>query len=188
MNTEYESLREEINAWQERRFTVLAGSVALVTGILGLKIIGESKPSENWTWASALLLALLASACALTWYAGRANAKIAAYLIVFHESTRDPLAAWESRLRALKESGRDWWNLNRLIILTYLGLALLAVLAPMLSHLEYRLVCMDYVALIVAGVLFVVTVVLLGLPSPKEHYTILWTDLKRKESERPSAA
>jgi hypothetical protein len=58
MNTEYESLREEIKAWQERRFTVLSGAVALVTGILGLKMVGESKPTENWTWPSAILLVL----------------------------------------------------------------------------------------------------------------------------------
>lgn len=181
MNTEYESLRKEIIAWQERRFTILAGSVALVTGILGLKVIGESKPFENWAWASALLLVILASACALTWYAGRASAKIAAYLIVFHESQPDPLGAWETRLQVLKDSRRDCWNLNRLIILVYLGLALLAVLAPLLSHREYHLVPLDYVTLVVAGGLFALAMVLLVLKSPKEHYKKLWEDLGKKE-------
>ena len=186
MNTEYESLKEEIKAWQHRRFTLLSGSVALVIGILGLKMVGESKPTENWTWPSALLLALLAAACALTWYAMRSNAKIAAYLVVFHESPPNPHFAWESRLDALKKTGRDWWNLNLFMICIYLGLALLAVLAPWLSHQEYHLGYLDYVALTVGGGLFLVTLLLLGLPSPKQHFIKLWTQLKEKENKRVS--
>ena len=36
MTAEYEALRAEMLAWQNRRFTILTASLALVTGILGL--------------------------------------------------------------------------------------------------------------------------------------------------------
>ena len=183
MKFEYESLREEIKAWQERRFTVLAGSIVLVTGILGLKIVGESKPSESWPWASALLLVFLAAACALTWYARRANTKIAAYLIVFHESGSDPLARWESQLDELKRSKSDRWDLNRLMIPIYVGLALLSVFAPMLSHREYHLVWADYITLGVAGTVFLVMLIPLGRSAPREHYIHLWTELKQRNEK-----
>jgi hypothetical protein len=68
-----------------------------------------------------------------------------------------------------------------LMIWIYLGLALLAVLAPWLSHQEYHLRRLDYLVLTMSGGLFLVGLVLLGLPPAKqhEHFKKLWTDIKR---------
>ena len=85
MNTEYESLRQEIHAWQNRRFIILTASITLVSAVLGLDAVQKTTVSVEWPLITSLLWFFLGSTTALTWYAGRANAKIAAYLIVFHE-------------------------------------------------------------------------------------------------------
>lgn len=113
MSTEYECLRSEIHEWQDRRFTVLVASIGFVTAILGLKIVDESAEAESWPLVSSLLLAFLSAACALIWYTRRACAKIAAYLVVFHESECQSSSGWEERLQRLKERGLDFLDLDR---------------------------------------------------------------------------
>jgi hypothetical protein len=175
VNNEYESLRAEIKDWQDRRFTVLSGSVALVTVILGLKVVSESPLPGVWPWVSAVLLALLSSACLLTWYAGRANAKIAAYLIVFHE-TASP--GWEARLAKLKNTRLDKLNLNRLMIVIYAGLGLLSVFLPALRHDQTR---PNLLPLVVSVLMFIGSLILLGQKSPRDRYIHYWRNVKEHE-------
>ena len=91
---ELESLRNEILAWQERRFTVLTGSITLVAVLLGF-VLSDTK--NAWTRQQALTLLFVVLGCAslMTWYAGRASAMRGAYLSVFHESTAKQ-ANWET--------------------------------------------------------------------------------------------
>src|SRR5262245_52855152 len=143
MNSEYEGLRDEIKSWGDRRFTVLAGSIGLVTGILGLKVVGESDASSNWTVVSSSLLSMLAASCAITWYAAQATGKVAAYLMVFHESTQPGSKSWESRLNTLKELGADSHHFNLMMVPIYLVLGCLSLAVPWLSHLQYPLSVWD---------------------------------------------
>lgn len=170
MMNEYEMLRGEIKDWQDRRFTILTASVGLVTAILSLKVFDEPVRTELWPSISALLLLLLTCACALTWYAGRANAKIAAYLIVFHERSSQSGEGWESRLDRLNNSGFDHLNLNRLMFCIYLVLGLVAMI-PVLRHFPIR---DGWNVLIIPIALFVCSLLLLVLPSPKDRYIKQW--------------
>ena len=77
MNEEYESLRQEILAWQNRRFTILAASITIVSAILGFGAVQKTTASIEWPLITSLLWFFLGSTTALTWYAGNANAKIA---------------------------------------------------------------------------------------------------------------
>src|SRR5947208_2340161 len=106
MSNEYETLRAEILKWQDRRFDLLKISIGLITGLLGLKLVVEY-PSKGdiWPLVSSVLLLYLSGANLLTWYAGVANSKLAAYIKVFHESDvgSAPAYRWESRLQRLKD-------------------------------------------------------------------------------------
>ena len=126
MAAEYESLRQEILAWQNRRFMILTASITLVSAILGLDAVQEINVEVEWPVITSLLWFFLGSTTALTWYGGRANAKIAAYLLVFHEKE----GGWESRLKDLKISKLDWFNLNRMVFLIYVGLGILSLVIP----------------------------------------------------------
>jgi O-antigen/teichoic acid export membrane protein len=176
--SEDEKLRAEIKDWQDRRFTILTASIGLVTAVLGFKLFDQPATAEMWPWVSALLLLLLSSACILTWYAGRANAKIAAYLIVFHERpSQSSDGGWESRLHHLKESGLDRLNLNRLLIIIYLVLGLVSVIFPALRHSPAG---SGLIVVIGAVFLFLSSLFFLFLKSPKERYIKLWEEVRDK--------
>ena len=91
---ELEALRNEILAWQERRFTVLTGSISLVAVLLGF-VLSDTKNAWTRQQALTLLFVVLGSASLVTWYAGRASAVRGAYISVFHEFG-DNRARWES--------------------------------------------------------------------------------------------
>jgi hypothetical protein len=140
MSAEYESLRAEMHKWQDRRFDLLKHGTAVVTGLLGFKIItgGASEPGLNapeWPLISIVLLLYLATINLLTWYSGVANSKLAAYIKIFHEAEKSGIGQfkWESRLDKLKSRGLDSQSLNRWIAVTYLVLGIVSVGLPYAS-------------------------------------------------------
>jgi hypothetical protein len=144
-------------------------------------MVGESDSSTNWTWVSSLLFAMLAASCVITWYAAQANAKIAAYLSVFHEETQPHLYGWESRLKTLKNNGKDNLHLNYIMLPIYIGLGCLAVFVPWLSHLKYSLATWDVVSLLVTGGLFISTLTLLVKEPARKDYHGYWIEVQKKE-------
>lgn len=83
LNNEYDSLRQEILNWQDKRFTMVSGSIILVTAILG--IIVKNNTSISGEILSSVLLAFLTCVCLLTWYFGTSNSRLGAYIEVFYE-------------------------------------------------------------------------------------------------------
>lgn len=160
-------------AWQNRRFTILATSITLVTGILGLYGIAQETSSIAWVLVSSLLWFFLGSCAALSWYAGRANAKIAAYIIVFHETESK---GWETRLKDFNDKGLDWFSLNRMILSIYVGLGVLSFLVPSTIQ-DYQFVC-DWKAWVLfgCGTWFVFSLFLLMSRPDKQSYEKQWRD------------
>lgn len=182
MTSEYETLRTEIKDWQDRRFTILTASIGIVTAVLGIKIFDQPARLDLWPWISALLLLLLSSACVLTWYAARANAKIAAYIMVFHE---DPSSGgWESRLHQLKTTGLDRLNLNRLIICIYFLLGVVSVLLPAFQHPPNST---GWAIVGAATIVFLLSLLLLLFRSPKARYLDEWNEIKRQNAQHRNA-
>jgi hypothetical protein len=91
---ELEAIRNEILAWQERRFTVLTGSISLVAVLLGF-VLSDTKNAWSRQQSLTLLFVVLGCATLVTWYAGRASAARGAYIAVFHEHDNNA-ARWES--------------------------------------------------------------------------------------------
>jgi hypothetical protein len=120
----------------------------------------------------------------LTWYAGVANSKLAAYIKVFHESSAgaETTPRWESRLAALKRKGLDPQNLNRWIALVYLVLSLVSVALPLASAGFAAPDRLWLVVLLACVVPFVITLVLVAFYSyPREQFEIAWKRLQREE-------
>ncbi len=174
MNEEYKTLRAETLAWQNRRFTVLATSVSLVTGILGFDGVTKGESILDWGLVSALLLFFLGSSAALTWYASRSNAKIAAYIIVFHQADSK---GWETRLKTLKEGGDDRFNLNRMVVLIYAGLGTLSILMPWAVRGYKSTSDLALVVLTLSGVWFFFSLYLLLRPPSTKYFEEKWKDI-----------
>ena len=88
---EYISLRKEILQWQARRFFLITTTATLVTGILGF---GIGNIEKMWFMISSSLLLFLACTTSLSWYAGKGNAKIGAYIAVFFEEIGGGKRGW----------------------------------------------------------------------------------------------
>lgn len=183
IKNEYEALRTEIKDWQDRRFTILTGSIALVTAVLGLKVFEQPANVELWPY-SALLLLLLSCACALTWYARRGSAIIAAYLIIFHERRSDSKDGWEDRLRRLQLKGVDKLSLNQFLGLIYLVLGVVAVAVPVLQKTPTYPGC---IILIIASFLFLCSLLLLFIASSevKKDFLEKWKNLPSDPGHNP---
>ena len=176
MKAEYESLRQEILLWQNRRFTVLTASITLVSAILGFDAVQKTEDLVDWPLITSLLWFFLGSTTALTWYAGRANSKIGAYLIVFHEK-KD---GWETRLKELKKSRFDWFNLNRMVFLIYLGLGILSLFIPWTIHHSQMIANWHKILLFLTGAWFCFDLILLMWGYPRQSYKEKWIDVKKK--------
>jgi len=187
MNDEYKALRDEIIKWQDRRFDVLQFSISLVTALLGLKLVVDN-PSINEVWPliSIVLLLYLCTANLLTWYAGDANARLAAYLQVFHET---PAAAasgfrWETRLQKFTDNKKaNKLNVNTYIAGIYGVLGSASVVIPGFPA-EYSL-SGNWISVFlpVLFILFLTTVVLLARSSyPREVYKTRWEDIQNGET------
>jgi hypothetical protein len=185
MTSEYESLRAEIKEWQDRRFTILTASIGLTTAILGFKAFDQPQTTELWP-LSVLLLLLLSCACALTWYAGRGNAMMAAYLIHFHERPSDSSDGWESRLSRLQLSGLDKLKLNQFLGFIYLLLAAVAVFVPVSQHPPSH---NGWIVLSIAIAFFVSTLLLLMLASSqtKRYFLKKWEELPAPKQDDRNA-
>ena len=177
---EYVALRAEIKDWQDRRFTILTAAIGLVAAILGLKVFDQPASTELAVGISVLLLLLLTSACVLTWYAGRANAKIAAYIVVFHERSGESGSGWESRLADLKNKklDPDRLNLNQVLISIYFVLGLVSVFYPLWQHLPCGA---GLGALPAAVAVFFWSLGLLCMVPQKERYIEQWELLKQSD-------
>jgi hypothetical protein len=109
----------EIGNWQNFRFILVGVATAFVSAVIGFepKQGTEGDPRLRLS----LIIFALAGAAALSCYAGRGNAKIGAYLQVFHEpptpDKKDTLG-WEGRNQRFQGSQ---WNLLSLIIMAGWG-------------------------------------------------------------------
>lgn len=123
MTSEYELLRNEIIAWQERRFTVLTGSITLVVVLVGFVL---SDRSNRWSSQQAvtLVLSILGCSALLTWYAGWGNAIMGSFLEVFYEGEGGGFY-WQKARSLLNERRLffKYFNLNALFSLIYLVVA-----------------------------------------------------------------
>ncbi len=181
MSSEYESLREEILAWQNRRFMILTASITFVSAILGLDAVQKNTAVVEWSLITSLLWLFLSSMAVLTWYAGRANAKIATYLRVFHEEN----GGWESRLAPMSESA--WFNLNIMVLLVYGGLGIFSLVIP--CSIRYSVVIENhenqhFKLLLFSGVCFLVALIRLGWGNPSKKYIEKWEVVKTEKSKQ----
>lgn len=183
MKEEYEALRAEMLAWQNRRFIVVTASISLVVGILGLEGVTEATSRVDWELVSSLLIFLLGSAEALTWYGGQAPAKIAAYIIVYHEAQAP---GWETRLKNLKGERLDRFSLNRMLTLIYAGLGILSLLIPWAARKEPIFDFVHLWHLVPTFCWFVFGLYLLVLPLPRERFEHLWNKMKSQPSDESS--
>jgi hypothetical protein len=185
MSDEYDTLRAEMLKWQDRRFDLLKISIGLVTALLGLKLVVEHpSKGEIWPLVSSVLLLYLSGANLLTWYAGVANSKLAAYIKVFHESDDGtvPGYRWENRLQRLKEKGLDPQNLNIWITVVYLALAVLSVAIPYATSGSSHSGPGIHSVLPVAGLLFIASAILVVCFSyPRKRYENHWDEIKKEE-------
>ncbi len=178
--------------WQDRRFDLLRISIGLITGLLGLKLVVEY-PSKGdiWPLVSSVLLLYLSGANLLTWYAGVANSKLAAYIKVFHESDvgSTPAYRWESRLQRLKDKGLDPQNLNIWISVVYVALAVLSVAIPFATA-NYSTAAPGICTFFpVSALLFVASAILVILFSyPRARYEAHWREIQEEEKRLPNEA
>ena len=183
MKEEYASLRQEVLEWQSRRFLLVSTSITLVTGIIG---IGLGVLKDLWIIASSLLLLFLTCAVILSWYAGRANAKISAYLVVFHDSSGsdNKTGGWESRLMRLKKKPKvDFFTLNHCLTAIYTVLGIVSVLIPWLVAGKPAF-SFEQISLIFIAVLFICSLILQWKFSyPREGYAKHWLDVKEEEQK-----
>ncbi len=126
---ELEALRAEILAWQERRFTVLTGSISLVAVLLGFVL---SDTRNAWTRQQALTLLFVVLGCAslVTWYAGRASSVRGAYISVFQETSENN-ANWETSSAELnrRHSFTGKISLNMIVSFIYIIVAIASTIA-----------------------------------------------------------
>lgn len=172
MDKEYEALRQEILQWQSRRFTIVGGSIIIVTTILGWIITTPAK----WSWeiASILPLAFLISACYLTWLFSRFNVMIGAYLEVFHESD------WDRRVRVFK-SGIKAIRLNSALALLYSGLGVISVVISytVCSKPSTKFGIGLFVAVFLLFVFMLTNLTFLSYP--RKRYVSRWQKIKTQE-------
>ena len=134
---EYESLRQEIMYWQQRRFLILSASIVVVTAVFSL-----SKGEQSVVPASivsTILLSFLSVMCFVTAYCGNSCSKIGSYLQVFHEESAGDLN-WETAnykfsciSKDSKETGSEKFsnfNLNSNLSAIYLVLGFASLVVP----------------------------------------------------------
>ena len=188
MNPEYEALRSEMLKWQDRRFDLLKLSISVVTGLLGFKLIVEKFDASSsggtlWPLISAVLLLYLAGANLLTWYAGVANSKPAAYVKIFHEAkelTPHPMR-WEGRLQWLISNGLNPHSLNCWIAVVYVVLGVVSVVLPYAAA-DFAPPGAWLYGLVICAVPFLITVVLVaGYSYPRDDFEKHWRKLQEEE-------
>ena len=171
LEAEYTSLRTEMLSWQNRRFSILATAITLTIGFLGLDGILKGESTVSWGVITSILWFFLGSVASLTWYASRANAKLAAYISVFHE---DQEKGWENRLRQLKNKGLDRLDLNIMMLSIYLGLAFLSLVVPLTVRGFISPDTLDLLYLSFSGVWFIFCASLLAVKPPRKIYIEEW--------------
>jgi Mg2+ and Co2+ transporter CorA len=119
---EYDSLKTEILAWQNRRVTVMTSSLTFVGAALGVSVNFAPKGTDQFQWAtlSSVLLFVLSCSMLFCTYAADASSRIGAYLQVFHSDA----GRWEEiRGNALKSTlAKRANNLNGVLSVSFLTL------------------------------------------------------------------
>ncbi len=171
-------LQQQIQAWQERRFTVVTGAITLVAVLCGF-VLSDSRKSWTREQASTLVLIVLVCATAFAWYAGWQNAIIGAYLRNTLESNSTELG-WETGIKMLNQRGdlSNYISLNKIIGFTFLTAAL-----GMIS--VFRLHCESdpnpHARRMFFGIFAVFLLMLTVLTFPRiltPDYDRIWTELK----------
>jgi hypothetical protein len=177
VSEEYQALRQEVLAWQERRFAVVAGAAVGVTAVLGW--VTSNPVAWTWTTPSLLLLTVLSGASYLTWLFGRFNAMIGAYLEVAHGS------AWDEHSRRFRARHR-YLRLNVALGAVYVSLGLVSVLVPCMVC-PRRPGIAGVVALVGAALVFTGAAGLLMFWSyPRESYRTDWERILESAGTPPA--
>jgi hypothetical protein len=185
MTEEYESLREEIKSWQDRRFTLLQGVAALVAAVLALEV-AKSPSSDHWPLISSMLLAILSCANGLTWYCGLASSKIGSYLQAFYEepTSKGNIPRWESSLLELKSQALDKFHVNQWFGAIYLVLGLISVGIPYIASKSQSVECFALGFVLSTAAFFVASLILVICFSyPREKYLVQWREIRNKRKE-----
>jgi hypothetical protein len=129
-NPSYDHLRREILVWQERRFTIVSGSISVLFAIFTYVVAHPAR----WTWTAALSVEFLVvtSACMLSWYAGWGNTIAGAFIAAGSDNPSQ--REWEAHLGILKKQRRvnRWITMNS--VLATIHLLFLGASATMLSR------------------------------------------------------
>lgn len=168
---EYAALRAEMLSWQNRRFSILATAITLTIGVLGLDGVLKGESTVSWGLITSIMWFFLGSVASLSWYASRANAKLAAYISVFHE---DQSNGWESRLLDIKNKGLDRLNLNIMMLSIYLGLGIFSFVVPLTIREFKPLDKAELYFLILSGVWYLFFIALLTVKPPRNQYIKQW--------------
>lgn len=179
---EYETLKQEILLWQEKRFTIVSGSILLVTAALGW--IAKDPASWSWEIISIILISFLFCASFLTWFFGISNSRLGAYLEVFYEEGNS-VYRWHIRNRKFKDDKKiyRYLNLNSSLALIYIVLGIISIVLP--SRMNFDNDSRFIIVLIAVTILFIFSLALLiGFSHPKRHYVNYWRKLKKEELER----
>lgn len=186
MDKEYESLREEILNWQEKRFTLASASIVLITTALGF--ISEGKNTWPWEVSTSIILVFLLCVCLLTWYLGTSNARLGAYIEVFYE-TEDQPYRWHRRNRLFKD---DFFlykilHFNSCLALIYLVLGISAIVVPLKFGLPIDRKFL-YLLIPLIFLFFTMIVLLIGFSYPRKRYVAYWQKVKEMESKKADRA
>jgi multidrug transporter EmrE-like cation transporter len=156
---DYGFLTEQIRDWQERRFTILTGTVTLAVAIVSFVL---SQKDIKWARSDALSLLLLLLMCAslLTWYSGWSNQTMGTFLQVFESDVSR--STWQSANAELKRMSlvQRSISLNRLFAFIYAVCA--GVCGALLwKRCDARSSPLSTTVCIVVAILFLISLVLL---------------------------
>jgi hypothetical protein len=174
---EYDTLRQEIMHWQSRRFSVVTGSLIIVTAILGWAVNAPDKWS--WTVVSSILFAMLSIAGYMTWLIGLLCSRISTYLEVFHEHDSVDLG-WERRHRKPK---RNFISSKGAYATTFFGVGVIS-LAVALTVCKAHPTPPSIILFFLFTASFLSTVIVLAFGKrPWDKYIKQWQEIKAQEMQ-----
>jgi MFS family permease len=177
MSYEHDTLRQEIQHWATRKFTVFAAVVSFSTALNGFLALQTSGVAVDWRIASCLFYLFFIPATLLTWLFGRFNMKIGTYLAVVEKSR------WERGVAEFNNRSRKTvFGLNRIFAILYASMAAISVFVSFQSvgfqvaELYSNIAC--WTLFVVLSSSFVFSIYILYQHSyPVEEFTKTWEEV-----------
>lgn len=167
----YESLRNELIRWQERRYLIFSTSIVFVTALIGWFVTGEK--NLEFTIAAILPHILILGASLLTRNTSLYSTKIGTYISVFYEDI------WE--INQAPFSKKTWiWSTNLIFALFYLGISIISTI--ILYKISDSTVDVEqavfWILILISGLNLWSIIYLAFRSYPREKYLKLWTEIK----------